>query len=57
VHQPGAQFYDRFVEDIKTRIRTANTTGAILSRFTFKSLGCPSPHLWPCFFSIFPSYF
>ena len=29
VHQPGAQFYDRFVEDIKTRIRTAQIKAAL----------------------------
>ena len=29
VHQPGAQFYDRFVEGIKTRIRTAQIKSAL----------------------------
>jgi hypothetical protein len=29
VHQPAAQFYDRFVEGIKTRIRTAQIKSAL----------------------------
>jgi hypothetical protein len=29
VHQSGAQFYDRFVEGIKTRIRTAQIKSAL----------------------------
>jgi hypothetical protein len=29
VHQAGAQFYDRFVEGIKTRIRTAQIKSAL----------------------------
>jgi hypothetical protein len=50
VHQPAAQFYDRFVEGIKKRIRTAQIKAALAANaqlvLHYWEIGfSPSPHL------------
>jgi len=41
VHQPAAQFYDRFVQGIKQRIRTAQIKAALADQRVF----FPNHHL------------